>query len=413
MPPMQTGATTFGTRLDTFKGIGPGYDQIRLMLSVAILFWHSFLISYGQDWALEFWASPFSALLAVLLPMFFGLSGFLVMGSALRVQSLKVFALFRALRIAPALVTEVTLSALVVGPALTVLPPRDYFSSPMLFEYFTSLVGWIHFRLPGLFTGNPVPEVVNSSLWTVGPELLCYVVLSIFIVTGIYKRPMLLVGIVVGYLAICIGTDHLPQARFLDNRVPTRVLVLCFLLGNLLYVLKGRIPFSPVLTAASGIVGILGLHYATQADATALTYPALVLVVYFVNALGLTRLPSIPVTKYGDYSYGIYIFGFPVQQAIMMGQSGRNPLLNFAVALPVTFALAVLSWHGIEKPVLNLRRRFSAPRRAVRAWSTSAGALCSALAIYGLFVITANDIFPVRDFAKQTLNARLRTPAGP
>ncbi len=404
---IQSAAPTFGTRLDAFKGIGPGYDQIRLLLSVAILFWHSVLISYGQDWALAFWASPFSALLAVLLPMFFGLSGFLVMGSALRVRSLGVFALFRALRIAPALATEVTLSALIVGPVLTVMPLRDYFTSPMLFEYFTSLFGWIHFRLPGLFTSNPVPEVVNSSLWTVGPELLCYVVLSIFIVTGIYKRPALIVSVVFGYIAICIAADRLPQASFLDNRVPTRVLVLCFLLGNLLYALRDRVPFSSALTAASGIFGILGLHYASEADATLLTYPALLLVVYFVNALGLTRLPAIPVTRYGDYSYGIYLFGFPVQQAVMMCQPGRNPLVNFAVALPVTFALAVLSWHYVEKPVLNLRRRFSGPRRAVPIWPTHGGVVCSALAIYGLFVIAANDIFPVRDYAKQTLNARL------
>ena len=403
---------TFASRLDAFRGVGPGYDQIRLVLSVAILLWHSFLVSYGQNWALTFWASPFSAVLAVLLPMFFGLSGFLVMGSALRVQSLVMFAVFRALRIAPALITEVTLSALIVGPVLTVLPLRNYFSSPMLMEYFTSLVGWIHFRLPGLFTANSIPEVVNSSLWTVGPELLCYVVLSLFIVTGSYKRPGVLVGIVIGYLTVCVAADQMPQVNFLDNRIPTRVLVLCFLFGNLLCVLRHRVPYSGLLTLISGCVGAWGLHYASEVNVTLLTYPALFLVVYFVNALGLTRLPKIPVTDYGDYSYGIYLFGFPVQQAVRMTQATPDPLVNFAIALPMTFGLAVLSWHYVEKPVLNLRKRFSSPQRRVLPpmpiWSVSRGVVCSALAVYGAFVITANDIFPVRDLAKQTFHDRFR-----
>jgi len=89
-------------------GAGPGFDLLRLLLALAIFSSHSFFTSQGDDGSL--WLSPMRPLLMAMVPMFFGLSGFLVTGSAVRTQSLPVFMTFRILRIVPALVTEVMLS---------------------------------------------------------------------------------------------------------------------------------------------------------------------------------------------------------------------------------------------------------------------------------------------------------------
>ena len=105
----------------------------------------------------------------MLLPAFFAVSGFLVMGSAVRTGSLSTFLSFRALRILPALSTEVAIGAILIGGIWTTLPAREYFLDPGFWRYFRNIVGNIIFYLPGVFKSNPT-EIVNGSLWTIPPE---------------------------------------------------------------------------------------------------------------------------------------------------------------------------------------------------------------------------------------------------
>ena len=146
---------TLGERLDGFKGIGPGFDHLRIGLALAILTWHSFGLSYGTAWVSTV---PHFVLdfLAILLPMFFGLSGFLVMGSALRTNDARTFITFRILRILPALFVEVMLSAVVLGGFVTTLSLKQYYTDPQFIEYFGLLMGSIKYWLPGVFVSNPV-----------------------------------------------------------------------------------------------------------------------------------------------------------------------------------------------------------------------------------------------------------------
>jgi peptidoglycan/LPS O-acetylase OafA/YrhL len=72
---------------------------------------------------------------------------------------------------------EATLSALVLGALFTTLPLRHYLMSPELGSYFGNIVGLVHFTLPGVFEHNPVPQVINSQLWTIPFELECYFLL--------------------------------------------------------------------------------------------------------------------------------------------------------------------------------------------------------------------------------------------
>jgi peptidoglycan/LPS O-acetylase OafA/YrhL len=75
--------------------------------------------------------------------------------------------------------------------------------------------------------------------------------------------------------------------------------------------------------------------------------------------LALTpRLPMIPAARFGDLSYGIYIYGWPVEQGVIWLFGGRAAWWQvFLVALPTTSALAFLSWHLVERPMLRLKPR--------------------------------------------------------
>src|ERR1700761_7226647 len=124
---------------------------------------------------------------AFLLPMFFALSGFLVAGGHERSNTLITFFGLRIFRIMPALTVEVLLSALILGPLLTTVTRTDYFVNPEFWSYFLNVIGGIHYYLSGVFLANPV-TVVNGQLWTVRWELVCYIVLAVLAIAGIFQR---------------------------------------------------------------------------------------------------------------------------------------------------------------------------------------------------------------------------------
>jgi peptidoglycan/LPS O-acetylase OafA/YrhL len=128
--------------------------------------------------------TPSHIFFVLMVPAFFALIGFLVTGSALRLRATIPFLIFRLLRILPALLVEVTLSALILGAIFTTLPLSSYFHDPQFFRYFGNIVGWITFQLPGVFESNYV-SIVNVNLWTLLAELDCYLVTAALMITGL------------------------------------------------------------------------------------------------------------------------------------------------------------------------------------------------------------------------------------
>jgi peptidoglycan/LPS O-acetylase OafA/YrhL len=386
------GAGTVGLVLDNHRGVGPGFDFLRIVLALSILGSHSFLITEGDLRA--FSGLPLSLLYSSLVPMFFALSGFLVTGSALRLD-LPQFIMNRAMRIVPALAVDIFVSALVIGPLFTDLRTQQYFGDPKFARYFANIIGLIHFELPGVFTGNPFPNQVNGSLWTVPFEIGCYAIMAALIVAGLLRRPIatLILSLVaiggVGPLAegrLAQETASLlPEAtrNALDHFTSDRgaFLYADFLAGSLLYLFRYSIPLRPsfvLLSAAS----CLAMQEAARSGALGeslrqlLECPAIAYITIFV---GLQRMPRLPIFKQGDYSYGIYLYGFPLQQAL----SDRFPELgawpHLVASATMASAVAMASWHGVEKPVLTLRRRFSFTGRAIGARAPPSGPATAAI----------------------------------
>ncbi|MBZ9794739.1 acyltransferase [Mesorhizobium sp. ES1-4] len=180
---------TIGDVLDRNKGIGPGFDFLRIALAMSVLFAHSFLIAEGERF--QYSTAPLALMHASIIPMFFALSGFLITGSAMRLR-LKDFILNRGMRIVPALAMDIFFAAIVIGPIFTTLSLKEYFSNYEFASYFANILGLIHYVLPGVFENNPFPNTVNGSLWTVPFEIGCYVLMALVIVTGLLKHPRIL-----------------------------------------------------------------------------------------------------------------------------------------------------------------------------------------------------------------------------
>lgn len=362
---------TIGDRLRDTRGFGPGFDFVRIMLAVAVLVWHSFAIIDGSVAGAK--NSIFWALWYANLPMFFALSGFLVMRSALALPMRDYF-FNRLIRIIPALVGVVFAGALLIGPAITTLPPGEYLTDPATARYLLNAVGLISFELPGVFTQQPVPAY-NGSLWTIPYELAYYVVIAALMSLGVVRRAGLMVAIIAGYslLAIAIQQTGFRTGLSLFDRALTFAflhkgtsLVPSFMAGSCIYLMRDRIPFDGRLAGAcllyfvlAGIAGEPGWF-----DNNIWVAISCLPLAYLVVWLGLCRLPRLPVFQRGDFSYGIYLWHFPLLNLFHMLQPMPSWWALSAAAFPAVLMAAILSWFLIEKPAMALRKRSSLGARS-------------------------------------------------
>jgi peptidoglycan/LPS O-acetylase OafA/YrhL len=272
----------------------------------------------------------------------------------LRSKTIHEFLTLRVLRLIPALAFEVAISALILGPLLTVFIWRDYFSSHLFRAYWLNIVGDIHFQLPGLFLNNPDPNLVNGQLWTIPVELKCYLAITAMFLIGIARARWRMAAL----LALCIAA--FPLAEMIQGKDPfnpfgvslsTKIMIESFLVGVAIYLFRDRLPLSRGLGLTSAVLAFLclGNNYAA--------YVACLPIGYLTVWLGLSNTPRTIISRIGDYSYGIYIYGYTIQQAYSyLFPNFRIWWANFVISLTVTFVCAAVSWHLVEKPVLEHRR---------------------------------------------------------
>lgn len=352
---------TIGGRLAARNGFGPGFDWIRIVLAVSVAATH--INSIVPRGAGHFSLPP--AYHFGILYAFFGLSGFLVTASAERL-GLANFMVNRGLRIFPALLVDIALSALVLGAVFTTLPLGAYYADPLTHRYLLNMLGAVQLHLPGVFETSTV-SAVNYSLWTVPFELACYAIIGGLIVTrGFRLAPLLALGWVAAGFALAafpvFGVLE-PALEHLFVLKGSRLLV-AFLLGIAAYRWRHRIPRDPWLLAAA-LLATLAIDLLLAPSEDDIFYPLLSLclgvpVLYITLWLGTADLPTPAILKRGDYSYGIYLYHWPIMQAaVLVLPDLGHAAFYLLVTLPLVAAFAAFSWHVIEKPVLAQRRRFS------------------------------------------------------
>lgn len=325
-----------------------GFDYMRIALAVAIVCLHSLNVTVGFTRTLEILSSARIGV-AMILALFFALSGFLVTGSLLRCRSLISFLGLRVLRIGPALAVETTLSAIIIGPLFTELPLAQYFADPKFGHYFLNIVGDIHYQLPGVFLHNPMADVVNAQLWTVPYELWCYIILALLAAATICFSRVLYLAFLgcaqAGLVAYAIVYPGEPSIQLAPH-----LLVFCFLAGVGFYLWRDKTPFNrtALLFALVLCAACLSVRY--------IEVLAPVPAAYVVCYLGALNPKRSWIVSSGDYSYGIFLYGFAIQQCVAtFGAPVQHWYLNILISLPICFGVAFASWHLVEKHALRLR----------------------------------------------------------
>jgi peptidoglycan/LPS O-acetylase OafA/YrhL len=343
-------AKSVGEILDANKGVGPGFDFLRLFLSVAVVVDHCYQNFLG-DRASAFLVKP---TIYTILGVFFALSGFLVTGSAMRTKSVPTFLSFRILRLVPALAVETVLSALVIGPLVTSLPLHDYFTSRSFFTYFGNIAGHVQTTLPGVFTQHGETDgFVNVNLWTLKPEFACYAVMTVLMLTASLTKIRTVV-LSLAFLAVILVLSFFDIYDPINEHLRWHLLLYAFVLGSMAYIHRYSIPVHAGACIVSFIVAVLLL----QPENHRLAPLAVPFLVYVTVCLGMFRLPMLNVLKRGDYSYGIYLYGYPVTGMLCyFVPAVMTAWLLPPVAVLCTLAFAAASWHFIEKPALGLRKK--------------------------------------------------------
>lgn len=355
---------TLGDKLAREGGRPSGFDYMRIILSVLVLFVHSFghTLTFSVEHQLLFFAFPANIVPPTILPMFFALSGFLVAGSMYRCASLVKFLGLRVMRIYPALAMEILLTAFLLGPFVTSLSLAEYFTDQGFFRYLLNVTGHTTQYLPHTFTTNPVPDKANVQLWTVPYELYCYMVLSVLIFVGGKKHRIVFpIAFVLLAALLCYDAGEINFGRFIagSGRARGPGLVLCFLAGVLFYVYRDKIPYSRGITIGliAGIVVARLLGEVMEEDHGTWfrlgSLVSLVLSVCLTPYLGVMNPRRIVALRHADLSYGIFLYHGIVQQTLIyVWPSQMGWFTCFLTSLVVTTIIAHFSWTLVEKPVL-------------------------------------------------------------
>ena len=336
---------------DYATGRDNNFNLVRFLAAFAVLWSHSYALSIEWEPWIDFLRYTPAG---VAVDVFFVTSGFLVTASLLRLGDVRQFLRARALRIFPALIVMSCLLTFVLGPWFTTLPLGEYFTESETWKFLVknaTVLAGLKFRLEGMFPDNPIDRVVNGSLWTLKFELYCYItlVLAWWLAAKVSKSDAFKLFtrvVVIGTALMLAGfwwAHETGNPTWGDFR-----LFFMFFCGAAFWIFRARIPMHPALFAAMSLVLLAGVAMPTYFF---WVYPPTI--GYIV--LWLAYVPGGWIRRFngvGDYSYGLYIYAFPVQQALIASFPTQSPLFVFFWASAITLPLAMLSWHLVEKPML-------------------------------------------------------------
>lgn len=344
---------------DTLKKRANNFTLLRLLAALAVLYGHSYDLSQGKPGSdpithhliYPAWGDSLPGLAVAL---FFVTSGFLVTASYIQRQSLVAFIEARVLRIYPGLIVATLFCVFIVGSFVTTESVASYISSPTTWAYIkhnSLLVTGVQYDLPSVFLNNPYPGSVNGSLWTLPIELLMYFWIAALGSLGLLISEKAFNAIVI---ILCLMYAQSPASFFIASNPTNAHLALLFLLGGFFYINRNKIPLGLIGFGMLCAIVYLTTEYRFSGFLKEICFAYTVLLLALHPKL---RLPSID--RWGDISYGIYIYAFPMQQTLAYLIPQITPSSMFILSTAITIPLSIFSWKFIEKPALTLKRKIS------------------------------------------------------
>ncbi len=344
-----------GPKLGDFGGRDNNFNLIRFLAATAVIFTHAFGAVHHAN--LEPVVRTFGIGAGdIAVDVFFVLSGFLV-AKSLDGKTLPQFLWARAMRIYPALWASILLSVLIVALFFTREPAIRFLTDRTTLAYVLRNAT----MLPKLGAQLSLPHAFqyphswfNIPLWTLPNELQMYGLLAVIGFT-VGLRPQYVGAIaLLGMISVVLmKLGGLPLFTHLLGMDRGRFLYF-FFVGALAYTLRRHVVLRAWIAAVlfCAIIVVVGLtdRHVIRRAVLLLALPYLLLWCGLVPG-GVLRWWN----RLGDYSYGLYICGCPVQIALASTGVTTTIAGNFMFAMLITLPIAVASWHLLEKRALKTR----------------------------------------------------------
>ena len=348
---------TIATRFDPHHN---SLYALRLVMASLVILSHSWLLGgFGTEPSLGGNTLGTWAVIG-----FFSLSGFLITRSRLSPKSTADFYRDRFLRIYPGFLVCLLVVAFVLAPIAAKIQSTAY----LVRESITYVIRDLPLYTPKVWqrdigatlAENPYPDIWNGPLWTLFWEAICYIMVGV-LVSIVSRRfvPYVMVAIFVvatlAQLAAVIGVVQWPD-RF-DTAIP---LFTAFSAGALMFLFAYRIPVGIIPTVVA--VGVLASVILAGAASALAAIPVSFLLLQLGRLLPFSKVGSV-----NDISYGIYIYGWPVQQMLIVLLPDLPVAVFVLLSLAATIPLAAASWFLVEKNALRFKSR--PPRKSTVAAS--------------------------------------------
>lgn len=350
-------ATDASRRLeDLVPGRENNLNLIRMVAASMVLVSHAHAIVTGDPANEPLASQTGEALGKYAVIVFFGISGLLITRSFDRNPDPLRYLVARILRLWPGLMMTAFFGMFVVGAATTVLPSAQYLTSPGTYLYFFKVITLAKAdgALPGVFIDNPVAHAVNGSLWSLFHEFACYLLVLGLGLLNLLRRKWVMVGVSVAFLLaflfLSAWIDRGGVFYYLGRFSHT---ALAFIYGMLAYTFRQSLPIS-LSGVLLGWIAVVTSSLVLPQDA--LLHKAIVQLALVYSVFYLAYVPKGILLKYndfGDYSYGMYIFAFPIQQTLVHLFPEQAIWENILYAFAVTLFMAILSWHFVEQNALK------------------------------------------------------------
>jgi peptidoglycan/LPS O-acetylase OafA/YrhL len=331
------------------------FDTLRLILAMLVVFSHSFALGTGSNRN-----EPLSVLTGGRVNLgemgvwsFFVISGFLITQSWTRSPAPIKYLRRRVARIYPGFIVAALFGALVVLPLAA--DPRTH-PSVSLLDFLRSTLCLMDLSYVPIFSTNAFPNAINGSLWSISFEFGCYIAVMLLGLAGAFRRRWLVVSLFSAIIAVRILLSitglHWDGSALLGLLLePDRWFIILpfFLAGAIFHLYGGPVLFKRKFLVAAAIILIAAPfipHLLTLALQICGPYLLLGLAYY-------PRLHPLNLGRFGDFSYGTYLYAFPVQQLIVKFAGGSMaPIKLFMLSAPISLLFGVLSWFLVERHFL-------------------------------------------------------------
>lgn len=333
------------------------FHIMRLIAAFMVLFGHSYPLT-GNHFAPDILGVPVHSF-AVMI--FFSISGYLIADSWNNDRCFHRYIIRRLLRIMPALIVVILITALVVGPVVSELKFSEYFHQRGVFIYFLNILLTPVYSLPKVFIHNIASPDVNGVLWTIPIEMLMYLLVPLYATVGgrfssWAFRCCLGLFFLLGGVYATLRPGELGPVFYFSSISSFQILRLApfFFMGALIRIFN----IERFLNLQTAIIILIITGCCDSEIRKIFLFGS---VPYTVLSFCLAR-PAFfgKCSSWPDFSYGIYLYGFLIQQVIIQYLSANiHPLTVMFMATPLTLACACVSWYLIEKPALRLKPSIS------------------------------------------------------